>query len=193
MKIQRQSSSPVSTPPISTPMPETSSVAAPHMPIAVPRRSPVKTFVSTDIEEGMISAPPLPARAMPAIRTSIPGAAAARIEPAANSAVPSSRKRLRPKTSASRPAAIRKAEKGIMNAVTVHCSSAIEVPNSPWIAGSATTTAAVGSWTMPAAATTAVSVSGRLVGRVTAARVYSRRAHLAAPGRGAPTHYAALP
>ncbi len=36
-KIQRQSSSPVITPPMTTPIPETSSVAAPQRPIAVPR------------------------------------------------------------------------------------------------------------------------------------------------------------
>jgi hypothetical protein len=45
-----------------------------------------------------------------------------------------------------------------MNAVTVHCSSAMDVPNSRWIVGTATTMAAVGSWTMPAAATVALSV-----------------------------------
>ena len=50
-----------------------------------------------------------------------------------------------------------------MNAVTVHCSSAIEVPNSLWIVGRATTTAAVGSCTIPAPATVAARVSGRLV------------------------------
>ncbi len=134
-KIHRQSRTPVRTPPINTPIPETSSVAAPHMPIAVPRRSPVKTLVRIDIDDGMIIAPPAPARAIPPIRTSIPGAAAAISEPIPKSSVPISMKRLRPKMSASRPAAIRNDENGIMNAVTVHCSSAIEVPNSLWICG----------------------------------------------------------
>ena len=83
-------------------------------------------------------------------------------------------KRLRPKMSASRPAAMRNEENGIMNAVTVHCSSAIEVPKSLWIAGSATTTAAVGSCTIPAPATVAARVSGRLVFPLTWRRVYCR-------------------
>jgi hypothetical protein len=45
--------------------------------------------------------------------------------------------------------------------VTVHCSSAIEVWNCPWMVGSATTIAAVGSCTIPAAATVAISVCVR--------------------------------
>ena len=49
------------------PDPETSSVAAPHMPIANPRRSPVKTFVSSDIDAGISIAPPIPESAIPAI------------------------------------------------------------------------------------------------------------------------------
>ena len=75
--------------------------------------------------------------------------------------------------SASRPAAMRKAENGIRNAVTVHCSSATETSNSRWIVGRATTTAAVGSCTMPAAPTVAASVIRWLTGRAGLALVAS--------------------
>lgn len=157
-KIQRQSSSPVSTPPTRTPTPETSSVAAPHRPIAMPRLEPRKTSVTIDIDDGISSAPPAPASAIPAISTSTPGLAAASTDPPPKSRHPHSSIRRRPNTSASRPPVISSAENGIRNAVTVHCSSAIDVPSSRWIVGSAMTIAAVGSWTIPAAHTIAVSV-----------------------------------
>ncbi len=112
-KIQRQLSSPVSSPPIRTPAPETSSVAAPHMPIANPRRSPVNTLVSSDIDDGISNAPPIPESAIPAIRTCTSGATAAIAEPPANRADPRTSIRRRPNTSASLPAAIRKAANGM--------------------------------------------------------------------------------
>ena len=68
-KIQRQLSSPVRTPPTTTPMPETSSVAAPHRPIARPRPAPTNTLVRIDIDEGMSSAPPTPETAIAAMST----------------------------------------------------------------------------------------------------------------------------
>ena len=113
MKIQRQLSWPVSSPPTSTPAPETSSVAAPHIPIAKPRRSPVKTLVSSDIDDGISSAPPIPESAMPPISICTSPAAAASAEPPAKSAVPVTSMRRRPKTSASRPAAISSAANGM--------------------------------------------------------------------------------
>jgi hypothetical protein len=61
--------------------------------------------------------------------------------------------------SQSLPAAISSAANGMKNAVTVHCSSAVEALNWAWIVGIATTTAAVGNWTIPAAATVAERVS----------------------------------
>ena len=68
-KIQRQLSSPVRTPPMTTPMPETSSVAAPHRPMARPRPAPTNTLVRMDIDEGMSSAPPTPETAIAAMST----------------------------------------------------------------------------------------------------------------------------
>ncbi len=101
------------TPPTTTPTPETSSVAAPQSPIAVPRLAPVKTLVRIDIEDGIRNPPPIPEIAMPPIRTSAVGAAAAMIEPIANSVAPIRNIRLRPKMSEIRPAAIRSAVIGM--------------------------------------------------------------------------------
>jgi hypothetical protein len=86
---------------------------------------------------------------------------AAIAEPAANSAEPAINSRRRPNMSARRPAAISSDENGRWKAMTVHCSSAIEVWNSPWMIGNATTIAAVGSCTIPAATVVAISVCVR--------------------------------
>ncbi len=140
------------------PTPEISSVAAPHIPMASPRRAPVNTFVMMAIDAGMHRAEPAPARAIPAISTPVSGATAATTEPPAKTPTPPSIRRRRPKMSATRPEAISMAVNGMKKAVTVHWSSAMDASNSRWIVGRATTMAAVGSWAIPAAATVAAMV-----------------------------------
>ncbi len=73
----------------------------------------MKTLVSSDIEEGISIAPPIPQTAIPAISSCASGASAATAEPAAKSAEPATSRSLRPKMSARRPAAIRSAAKGM--------------------------------------------------------------------------------
>ena len=73
----------------------------------------MNTLVSSDIDAGISIAPPIPESAIPAISTWASGAAAAIAEPPAKSAAPPTSIRRRPKTSASLPAAIRKAANGM--------------------------------------------------------------------------------
>ena len=149
IRIQRQLSASVSTPPSSAPEAPPIAPIAPHSPSARLRSAPSgKLVVRIESVAGATIAPPSPCAARAATSVSSFWARPPASEARANSASPPANTSRRPSRSAARPPSSRKPAKASVYAFTTHARLAGVNPRSAAIEGSATFTIETSRMTM---------------------------------------------